>query len=428
MHRNLARLCFGVFLSVLILFLFPAWGFSETKEELEGKIQDHSKNIEAIEKEIEKYEKELTVISGNKRTLENAVKELDVSRKKITATISAEERKISKNEIEIKELDADISTTQQEIKTTENTIGETLRRINLIENDTMVEHFLRADSFEFVWEDIDTTGQFQMALKEKVDDLTGSKTQLEQAHASSTEKQKELLRRKKGLVGQKQGLEIAKTEKSFILSKTKKQEAEYQKLLEEKRAAKIAFENALNELESQLAFTIDPNRIPPAGKGVLRYPLASVSITQKFGNTDFAKSGAYNGKGHNGVDFRASIGTPVLASLSGTVEGTGNTDQIAGCYSYGKWVLIRHGNGLSTLYAHLSSILVQVGEKVETGETIGLSGNTGYSTGPHLHFSVYVSEATQIRKLGEMKAKTKCARASIPVAPLEAYLNPLEYL
>lgn len=168
--------------------------------------------------------------------------------------------------------------------------------------------------------------------------------------------------------------------------------------------------------------------MPPAGKGVLAWPLPTIRITQYFGNTEFAKSGAYSGKGHNGVDFGASIGTEVKAALSGTVIGTGNTDQFKGCYSYGKWVLIRHENGLTTLYAHLSLIKVAKGQSVSTRETIGYSGNTGYSTGPHLHLTVYASQGVEIVRLGDIKKITNCGNAYIPVAPLNAYLNPLDYL
>jgi murein DD-endopeptidase MepM/ murein hydrolase activator NlpD len=185
----------------------------------------------------------------------------------------------------------------------------------------------------------------------------------------------------------------------------------------------------MNELESKLQYTLDPSRLPSAGKGVLRWPLDSITVTQKFGNTDFAKSGAYNGSGHNGVDFRASVGTPVKAALAGTVAGTGNTDAIRGCYSYGKWVLIRHGNGLSTLYAHLSQVNVAEGQSVGTSGVIGYSGNTGYSTGPHLHFTVYASNGVRVMRLGDSTGKsTPCASATIPVAPFGAYLDPLTYL
>jgi len=190
----------------------------------------------------------------------------------------------------------------------------------------------------------------------------------------------------------------------------------------------------LDELESQLQFILDPDSIPSAGSAVLRWPLDSVYITQYFGNTQFAQSGAYNGSGHNGVDMGTPTGTKIRAALSGTVTAWGNTD-FGGCSSYGKWILLKHANGLSTLYAHLSLISVQKGQSVSTGDVIGYSGNTGYSTGPHLHFSVFATNGVQVLKLSDYYAQngrgaTACSSAgvSIPVAAYSAYLNPIDYL
>ena len=78
------------------------------------------------------------------------------------------------------------------------------------------------------------------------------------------------------------------------------------------------------------------------------------------------------------------------AALSGTVVGSGNMDTAGGgrCRAYGKWVMIKHANGLSTLYAHLSLIAVTTGQELLTGQVLGYSGNTGATTGPHLHFEV----------------------------------------
>jgi len=231
------------------------------------------------------------------------------------------------------------------------------------------------------------------------------------------------------LLAEQGSLDATRKAQNELLAQTKSQESTFQSILAEKQAAKASFEAALSDLQSKLQYTIDPSLIPPAGKGILRWPLSSVKVTQYFGNTAFAMSGAYAGKGHNGIDFRAAIGTPVKAALTGTVLGTGNTDSVRGCYSYGKWVVIRHSNGLSTLYAHLSQIDVSTGQSVSTGQVIGYSGATGYATGPHLHFTVYAASAVQIIKLGEATNKrTACSNAVMPVAPLSGYLNPIDYL
>ncbi len=89
--------------------------------------------------------------------------------------------------------------------------------------------------------------------------------------------------------------------------------------------------------------------------------------------------------GYNSVDFGAPVGTPVVASASGEVIVSKPTGYNGG---YGHYVVIEHDNGTQTLYAHLSSVSVSVGDQVQKGEKIALSGNTGRSTGPHLHFEV----------------------------------------
>ncbi len=193
------------------------------------------------------------------------------------------------------------------------------------------------------------------------------------------------------------------------------------------------FEAALNSLESKLK-SVGTASIPRTGTGILAWPTRAHTITQYFGKTAFAASGAYNGAGHNGIDIGIPTGTPIYAALAGTVMGTGNTDAIPGCYSFGKWVAIKHANGLATVYAHLSQINVSKGQTLDTGDAIGFSGMTGYATGPHLHFGVYAvgtadAPGIQITTLSAARGATSpCANATMPVAPLNAYLNPMSYL
>ena len=90
------------------------------------------------------------------------------------------------------------------------------------------------------------------------------------------------------------------------------------------------------------------------------------------------------GRQHQGIDFAASVGQPIYATKAGKVIHSGWE------FGYGKSVVIDHGHGLQTRYAHCSKLLVKVGAEVDKGEEIGLVGSTGHSTGPHLHFEVIV--------------------------------------
>jgi murein DD-endopeptidase MepM/ murein hydrolase activator NlpD len=88
---------------------------------------------------------------------------------------------------------------------------------------------------------------------------------------------------------------------------------------------------------------------------------------------------------HTGIDFRAPTGQPARATAGGTVISAGYNR------GYGNMVEIDHGNGLTTRFAHLSKVLVKKGQTIAKGDTVGQTGSTGRSTGPHLHYEVRVN-------------------------------------
>ncbi len=104
-------------------------------------------------------------------------------------------------------------------------------------------------------------------------------------------------------------------------------------------------------------------------------------ITSRFGMRHDPFTGIL--RFHNGVDIANRIGTKIVASMAGIVARTGINP------TYGRYVIIRHDDGFQTLYAHLSRILVKRGKYVKQNQIIGRMGNTGYSTGSHLHFSIF---------------------------------------
>ena len=141
------------------------------------------------------------------------------------------------------------------------------------------------------------------------------KTGLEDTKTETEINRKKLVALRGDLADKNALLSQSKRTKNNLLSATKSKEAEYKKILAQKVAKRNAFEQELLRFESELRFVIDPSSLPAAGSGVLKWPLDRVKITQEFGDTAFAKSGAYAGKGHNGVDFGVSNGTAVKAAL-----------------------------------------------------------------------------------------------------------------
>lgn len=413
----------------VVVMAFVAQGVlaQTTVTDIRSKIDERNNSIVELEQEIKRYEKELAVASRETETLQNAVGRLTISIKKFNADIMLTEYHISDVNSRIATLNGDITESERRVAQNILAIAETVRRVHEYESASMFEVVLSERRLSGFWDAVAGIRQFQETIRADLASLRSTKLELEGLHRRAEEEQQELLMLRGTLADQKSLVESERAEQRELLRETKNRETSYQNLLAEKRSEKEAFEREVHALEAALEIAIDPSKLPPKRAGVLAWPLEKVAITQYFGNTDFARAhaGVYQGKGHNGVDFRASVGTSVKSVLAGVVEATGDTDLVRGCSSYGKWVLIRHTNGLSTLYAHLSLIKVVQGNEVATGEVIGYSGKTGYSTGPHLHFTVYATQGVRVQQFAH---SVNCKNASIPIADLKAYLNPLDYL
>ncbi|MBO5228671.1 MAG: peptidoglycan DD-metalloendopeptidase family protein [Lachnospiraceae bacterium] len=129
-------------------------------------------------------------------------------------------------------------------------------------------------------------------------------------------------------------------------------------------------------IEEPVAKVVEVGTITPP---TFIVPVNGGRVTSNYGYR------AWQGKVHTGIDYGISTGTKVMASCGGTVIQAGWNG------GYGYCVTIQHSGGIKTRYAHLSKVLVSVGQKVSQGQKIALSGNTGNSTGPHLHFEIIVN-------------------------------------
>ena len=279
----------------------------------------------------------------------------------------------------------------------------------------MIQTLLSKDKFSDAWTDIDNIISVREKVQKKIIELKQTKGELEDTRTSTVQAKNELVSLKQKLADQKKIVDQNTVEKNKLLKQTKNNEANYQKLLKDRLAKKDAFEKEINDYESQLKYILDPNKLP--GKGVLSWPLDYIYVTSPFGSRW--------GSVHNGLDLRASVGTPVKSASDGVVAGTGNTDLQCNGVSFGKFILIKYDNGLATTYGHLSLVKVTTGQRVSRGEIVGYSGSSGYSTGPHLHIGMYPKDAIDVKSIPSKSCPGKILTQ--PIAATNAYLNPSIY-
>ena len=202
------------------------------------------------------------------------------------------------------------------------------------------------------------------------------------------EQKENMIKNKETLENNKKEINAKREEKettSIILQNSLTMKNNYMaKLTEEERQIEEAIEKyqeELNQIEKEIIEVTLTSISPEYIGGEMAWPVPGYTvITSKYGMRTHPITGVY--KLHTGVDLRAPMGANFIAANSGVVI------KVSEGGAYGKMVMIDHGGGISTLYAHGSEILVELGQTVVRGTPVLKVGSTGYSTGPHAHFEV----------------------------------------
>ena len=436
---NILRLYALSAAAILAVSFFAHPIHADMLDDLKQSIEQKNAEIQKLEEDAKKYRLELANKQQAGKNLKQELSRIQTNIKKLQNDIALTQQQIKRAELQITELSYEIISKEQSIKKLQNGLANLLSVFYETERNSNFELFLRQRTFSQFFQMMESNTSIEKKVTSTLASLHALHTELEGEKNQQVAKRNESKDLNNLLQQRAQVLTTQKTEQSEILSITRQQEKLYQQLLTEQEKKRQQLDKEIEDIEAKIRITIDASTLPVQGTGVLAWPLPDVSkescfsglnivkncITQFFGYTEFAAAGNYAGKGHNGVDFRADIGTPIFAAGDGLVEGTGDTD--VGCRgaSYGKWILIRHPNNLSTIYAHLSQINLAPGEQVSRGARIALSGKTGYATGPHLHFGVYASMGVSIQSI---RSKVCGRMMTLPIAAINAYLNPLDYL
>jgi len=409
-------------LGVLLLLIPFVFSYAETARELREKIEQKNGDIEELEKEIRQYQVQLGELEKQKDSLSVSLKQLDLTKKKLIADMSVTQKKIDKTNLKILGLSSDIDDKTSSIVNNKEAISSDIKKINELEQGNTLTTMLSEYSFTVVWNDIDNMATVSEEIRQAIIKLKEVKTELEDTRIKTKEAKDELVTLKSRLSDQKKIVDQNTKDKQKLLAQTKNNESNYQKLLKDQLAKKLAFEAELRNYESQLKFILDPSKLPSAG--VLSWPLDEIFVTQEFG----AKTGPHRtyASGHSGTDFRARTPLPIKSMADGVVKGIGDTDLSCPGASFGKWIFIEYNNGLSSTFGHLSLIKVREGQRIQRGDIVGYTGGTGRVTGPHLHVSLYVSSAVSVQTLPSKSCPGVILKQ--PIAAINAYLDPMYYL
>ncbi len=417
---------------ILFLLLFVTTGLAYSQQGadvIQDGISEASDKIQELEEKIKEDEEKLKELAGEKQSLNSALINLRYSSNKVKKDIFNTEDEISSVEEEIKSLSEQIEDKANNIVINKESIAKSIKEIDRQENQSVLEVFLLNKTIGDFFDKVFDIRQTANILNIKTGELLDLKKDLEIKNKEQEENKESLSGLAARLSDQKKIIDINTASKNRILNQTKNEESAYQVLLAEKKKEKEAFEKQLFELESRLRVFLEKDAYPENAPGMFSWPSGIRWITQFFGKTTFTDV-IYNGSGHNGVDFGTPVGTPIKSVMDGVVTDTGDTETACPGIQYGRWVLVDHQNGLSTLYAHLSVISTSKGISVSRGQIIGYSGNTGYSTGPHLHLSTFATKGVQVKTVPHPFAGSRCfgVPVKIPLAAHNAYLDPFKYL
>ena len=241
----------------------------------------------------------------------------------------------------------------------------------------------KAESFTDLLGRLDIVNEIMDADQAVIDQLQALQVEIEEKKASLEASKAESEAAKADLVAKKTELDAQRKEAIALVNEINDNENEYKETLDELDKEEERIQAMIVKKSKELAAqqAAQNGGTSNAALGGYIWPVSSHYITSTFGGR--ASPGGIGSTNHQGIDIgRVGYTTEIHAAKAGTV--------IVSQYSssYGNYVVVSHGSGNTTLYAHMSSRKVSVGAYVNQGDVLGITGSTGHSTGPHLHFEI----------------------------------------
>lgn len=403
-QSRMVKRILSIVLSLVFIFGTSTMAFAEDtsalkakKEKIQQQINDAQSKIDSLASEKKKTQEYIAALDSKIQLLQDEIDVVQADVNEIQSNINKVEEKIRQTEDDIKSLQKQIDKKQKEFDKTFDEYCQRLRAIYISGNATNLEVLLTSTDISSIL----TRSQMIKSVSQKdsstLDKLMTKMEEIEKGKADLEKKNIELNESKDKLVEEravlqsnldkinasKSELDSKVSEANALIRKLNSETAEYQEAIESDRSKVAEVERQIQAAYAAASRAQTGSMGGSSGdgshSGALGYPTGYRSISAGYPNYS---SGRY----HGGVDFPCPSGTAVYAAAGGTVIAALNLN-----YSYGHYIIIDHGNGLSTLYAHNTTLMVSVGEQVSKGQQIAASGSTGNSTGPHCHFEVRVN-------------------------------------
>ncbi len=377
-------LCFIFLLTCQLVNLSPAFATYEEKiKEYDKEIQEKEKEKTKAKKELATEKKELQKKRIQERNLRQRLSKIkkDLETKKKEIVIYDGNLKKTKKQLEKKKKDLEGATS--ELKTSRNTLGERLIIIYKRKSPSYPHDFPKEVLKEKSMKVIASCDANRLAGDEE------KKKAREKEKKSLEEKEARITTFKETALARKGEIEKNKKTKETLLAKTEEERMAYEKRVRKLEKASKELEALIRNLEAKKKETVEQARLASLAfrqkKGRLPWPTISHQITKRYGKHQHPQYKTYTF--HKGIDIKAPKGQEVWAVSKGSIVFA-QWSQKPGLREYGKMVMIAHGGGYYTLYAHLNSILVKENQEVEGGEVIGKVGQTASKKGSYLYFEM----------------------------------------
>lgn len=352
-------------------------------DELNRQIDEQKAKIDKLNDQIAEYNKNIKSARSEASNLQSQIKFLDNQIAKTNTDISAKEEQLKITELEIKKIELEITRNKSMIERDQQQLAGLIRLLARYDSQDYLEILLSNETFSDFFDQVKYSENIQRDVQKTLNRVRELVASLNKEKADLDDKREELMELTNKLEQTKSALSGKKDDKNYLVGETKQSESKYQALVATLKKEQAAASGLIGSLERQIRAKLvsdKSNKFNTLSNAALMWP-ARGPITATFHDPDYPFRSVIGE--HSGLDMGIGMGTPLAAAEGGYVAKVG-----LGTKWYGNYVMIIHSNNLSTLYAHLSSVNVATDQYVSKGQTIGRSGSTGFSTGPHLHFEV----------------------------------------